>query len=547
MSKPFTYWVRLALVATMCTLVTFSPVSAGRWMDRLLHRDACKTTVADCCEPIVSCESSCLIVPSAPCVVMGQPACAPATSLGCDSMPSEPPSSVGVSPKAETSNSAIQPMLPSEVNSTPAPVVQPTPVIEAPKVATPVPVVEPPAPIVSPPLTIVETPAPVVEKTPIVEPVPVVPEPKPVIETQPPVTDPIVPEVKTKEPEEAKQKDPPIEDLFGTELKPAKPVKPALLDDPFGTDPKPTPVETVPPKAATPTPIDDLFGSDPKPAAPATATPIDDLFGTDPKPAVPATATPIDDLFGSDPKPAAPATDTPIDDLFGSDPKPAAPATAESIDDLFGSDPKPAVPEDTNPAGSKPTDNIDELFKSNDKPAAEPSIDDLFGKPIAIEVGLSNVKSNTLPVGDEDNAFIDSLFRKSSDASKSTSSNQDAIEEPSTVPNQAKPQDEKSPVDGLDSLFGVGSLKPASAFKGAEYRFWVDNSGAYRVNARLAVIYVDKIKLLKENGKFTTVPLSRLSDVDFGYVSWVASNLTGEQTARMVKTESNGVETDVSR
>ena len=104
----------------------------------------------------------------------------------------------------------------------------------------------------------------------------------------------------------------------------------------------------------------------------------------------------------------------------------------------------------------------------------------------------------------------------------------------------------KEPVDDLDALFGVGAFKPAPEFKGAEFRQWVDNSGTYRVKARLMVIYVDKIKLLKENGKISTVPLSRLSDKDFGYVSWVASNLTKEQTARMVKTESTR-ESDVDR
>ena len=105
----------------------------------------------------------------------------------------------------------------------------------------------------------------------------------------------------------------------------------------------------------------------------------------------------------------------------------------------------------------------------------------------------------------------------------------------------------KEQVDELDALFGVGAFAPPSEFKGAEFRQWIDNSGAYQVKARLAVIYVDKVKLLKENGKFTTVPLSRLSDADFGYVSWVATNLTTEQTARMVKTESQSTESDVSR
>ena len=87
----------------------------------------------------------------------------------------------------------------------------------------------------------------------------------------------------------------------------------------------------------------------------------------------------------------------------------------------------------------------------------------------------------------------------------------------------------------LDKLFGVGSFTPPPQFDGAEYRQWVDNTGAYSIKARLTVIYSDKIKLTKENGKTTTVPLSRLSGADFGYVQWVVSSLTGEQTSMLVK------------
>ena len=123
-----------------------------------------------------------------------------------------------------------------------------------------------------------------------------------------------------------------------------------------------------------------------------------------------------------------------------------------------------------------------------------------------------------------------------------------SIEEQLNLPSDLRePAKTKEPVDELDALFGIGAFTSPSEFMGAEYRQWVDNSGAYQVKGRLAVIYVDKIKLLKENGKFTTVSLSRLSDADFGYVSWVATNLTKETTARMVKTKSQAFNSDVAR
>ncbi len=75
MSKPFTYWIRLALVATLCTFTTFSPALAGRWIDRLLHRDCkpeCCTTpvcgelVVPACEPTVVCDCPPAEIKSAP-------------------------------------------------------------------------------------------------------------------------------------------------------------------------------------------------------------------------------------------------------------------------------------------------------------------------------------------------------------------------------------------------------------------------------------------------------------------------------------------------
>lgn len=63
-------------------------------------------------------------------------------------------------------------------------------------------------------------------------------------------------------------------------------------------------------------------------------------------------------------------------------------------------------------------------------------------------------------------------------------------------------------------------------FRGAEYREWMDNTGTYRVQARVAVIFEDRVRLLKDTGKITTVPLTRLSSRDRAYVLWVATSLS---------------------
>ena len=347
------------------------------------------------------------------------------------------------------------------------------------------------------------------EVAPVVTPVPSKVEPQtPVVEPVPTNLDPVVEPPKTS---------PTIDDLFGTEPAKPAPAKPAAA-------------------------ADDLFGTEPAPAKPAPAKPAaaaDDLLGTEPAPAKPAAAA--DDLFGTEPAPAKPAAAA--DDLFGTEPAPAKPAAA--ADDLFGTEPAADKATKTDPAES----DIGELFKENaqTKPApvpekGEPNLDELFGKPISAtteEATQSNVST-------DDAELIDKLFSQSRVGGEQPKQNAPAALDTVTSPAESAPDSietktttpaavDSDPDLELDKLFGVGSFTPPPQFDGAEYRQWVDNTGAYAIKARLTVIYSDKIRLTKENGNMTTVSLSRLSDADFGYVQWVASNLTGEQTSMLVK------------
>jgi hypothetical protein len=274
-------------------------------------------------------------------------------------------------------------------------------------------------------------------------------------------------------------------------------------NDPFG---EPAPAEPAP---AEPAPADDLFGEPAKEPAAEPAPAEDDLFGAE-KPAEEAAPVepmadepaPADDLFGAEPAAEpAPAADEP------------APAAEEpAMDDLFNGDAKPdAAPE---------------------APAKEPDLDDLFGKPV----------STDKPANDDD-AFFESLFGASAEK------NQPAKEIAKPVQSdreEAKPADSDSTKE-LDDLFGVGANSQPAPFNGAEFRQWVDNTGAYQVKARLAVIYGDKVKLLKENGNYTTVTLGRLSESDFQYVQWVASSLTADTTSKLVKKDDSKQDADMTR
>ncbi len=77
----------------------------------------------------------------------------------------------------------------------------------------------------------------------------------------------------------------------------------------------------------------------------------------------------------------------------------------------------------------------------------------------------------------------------------------------------------------LDRLFETPSFVPPDAFRGAELRRWRDNTGAYEVEARLTIIFPDRVRLTKTTGRTTTVAMQRLSQADQAYVRWVAGQL----------------------
>ncbi len=82
----------------------------------------------------------------------------------------------------------------------------------------------------------------------------------------------------------------------------------------------------------------------------------------------------------------------------------------------------------------------------------------------------------------------------------------------------------------LDRIFRPAMFSAPAAFRGAEFRRWRDNTGSYDVEARLAVVFPDKVRLLKPNGRTTTVSMARLSTYDQDYVRWVAQSLVNEPT-----------------
>ena len=51
-----------------------------------------------------------------------------------------------------------------------------------------------------------------------------------------------------------------------------------------------------------------------------------------------------------------------------------------------------------------------------------------------------------------------------------------------------------------------------------DVRSWVDNTGLYKVRGRVSSITDSHVRLIKENGRYSTVPLRRLSPSDYRHV-----------------------------
>jgi len=149
MSKPFTYWVRLATVATLCTLTTFNPVLAGRCIERLLKRNNCLPAA---CIEVPACESRCVVMPACEPVVTcetSQPCVAAPAPTPCDALPATPAQSSNAEVASPSDTATPAPEVAPAVTPTEPPTVPP-PAEAAPVVAPPV----EPAPAVAPPVSL---------------------------------------------------------------------------------------------------------------------------------------------------------------------------------------------------------------------------------------------------------------------------------------------------------------------------------------------------------------------------------------------------------
>jgi hypothetical protein len=96
-----------------------------------------------------------------------------------------------------------------------------------------------------------------------------------------------------------------------------------------------------------------------------------------------------------------------------------------------------------------------------------------------------------------------------------------APETPAPPPPAAPEPPKPSTTDPDDPFAPLPPAKPRSATTDSDLgmRDWTDDSGQYRIQARLVLIVEGKVRLLKQTGRTTTVPLDRLSTADRAYVA----------------------------
>ncbi len=208
-------------------------------------------------------------------------------------------------------------------------------------------------------------------------------------------------------------------------------------------------------------------------------------------------------------------------------------------------------------AKSAPDDDLDDLFSDPDKDAGaapvEPAAKTAVATNIEPAAGLDDSedlatdtgddmpaldeKDSAKPAGDE----FDDLFEEESNPGAGSAAQENAPVEQLTAddpapadavdaeePAEQSAADEESmsdetaqatpstPTDANGSnTVGAEARDQAAS---SEMRVWTDSTGNFTVRARLVVVFDGHVRLQKETGRFTTVPLERLSKPDLAFV-----------------------------
>jgi hypothetical protein len=233
----------------------------------------------------------------------------------------------------------------------------------------------------------------------------------------------------------------------------------------------------------------DETGSIPAPAGPTTVVAEKPVAAPAEPAADSGTAEPADtasDTSASEAPEMVEATATSEPAL--SEPAPAQPQTParpaeDDFDNLFEEEPST----DATPAGAAPAASV-----------ADDSEPSLLADEEEATLATDPIPADE-PVADDDAMLDESAANATSPTNEGVAAYDVADAETS----------------GDQSVRDVIAAKPSEA---GAMRLWTDNTGKFQVRARLVQVLDGKVRLEKESGRFTTVPMDRLSRPDLAFL-----------------------------
>jgi hypothetical protein len=183
----------------------------------------------------------------------------------------------------------------------------------------------------------------------------------------------------------------------------------------------------------------------------------------------------------------------------------------------------PAAPMPETPAApTTPEGGVEDLFKES--PTTTPPATPPSTEPAAPAAPGEQPKA----------APVEDLFKEASEPSATPASAETpATEPPAAEAPAAEPPAAEPAKGGTEDLFSDPPANKSTSLEApGAMRLWTDNTGKFSVSAQLVSFTATHVRLLKDTGKYTTVPMTRLSQSDLEFVAYARANWTGSVASK---------------